>query len=72
MKALDQWMSHLLDRISDYIATHRGMPIFAAVALVVISFVLRLFSGVPLLFSDVFLYLGIIVGFVGILLSDAL
>ena len=36
MKALDQWMSHLLDRISDYIATHRGMPIFAAVALVVI------------------------------------
>jgi uncharacterized membrane protein YdjX (TVP38/TMEM64 family) len=72
MKELDRWMSQLLDRVSDYIAARRGMPVFVAVALLVISFVLRLFPGIPLIFSDIFLYLGIIVGFIGLLLGEAL
>jgi low affinity Fe/Cu permease len=75
MKSLDQWISRLLDRISDYVAAHRGMPVFIAVVLVVINFILRLIPGVQLGFvetSDVFLHLGIIVGFLGLLLSDAL
>jgi hypothetical protein len=75
MNKLDHWLSHLLDRTSDYIATHRGMPIFVAIGLVALNFVFRLIPGVQLGFiesSDVFLHLGIIVGLVGILLGDAL
>ncbi len=72
MKTLDHWLSHLLDRISDYVASHRGMPILAAIGLVVLSLILRLIPGVSAGFAEVFLYLGVIVGFVGLLLSDAL
>ncbi len=75
MNALDRWTSHQLDRISDYLAAHRGMPIFVAIGLVAINFVFRLIPGVQLGFiesSDVFLHLGIIVGLVGILLGEAL
>ncbi len=75
MNSLDRWMSHLLDRISDYVAAHRGAPIFLAVAFVVINFVLRLIPGTQLGFiesSDVFLHLGIIIGLLGLLFSEAL
>ena len=75
MNSLDRWMSHLLDRVSDYVANHRGAPIFWAVGFVVINFVLRLIPGTQLGFiesSDVFLHVGIIIGLLGLLLSEAL
>ena len=72
MKKLDQWVSHLLDRISDYIAKRRGILLFFAIGLVVLSLILRLIPVVSPGFAEVFLYLGVIVGFAGVLLGDAL
>ena len=74
-KKLDAWASKLIDRISDYVADHRGVPIIVGVALVVLSLLLRLIPWEPgwlLAASDLLLYLGVIVGFVGVLLGDAL
>jgi hypothetical protein len=74
-KKLDAWASKVLDRVSDYVAEHRGVPIMAGVALVIVSLLLRLIPNEPgwlLAISDLLLYLGIIVGFVGVLLGDAL
>lgn len=75
MKKLDAFFSRLLDRISDYIATHRGMPILLAVLLVVLNYVLRVIPDTQLGFvesTDLLLHLGVIIGLLGVLLGDAL
>ncbi len=75
MKKLDAWFSRLLDRISDYVSTHRGVPVLIGVLLVVLNYVLVIIPGVQLGFvetTNLFLHLGVIVGLVGVLLGDAL
>jgi TRAP-type mannitol/chloroaromatic compound transport system permease small subunit len=75
MKKLDAFFSKLLDRISDYIAAHRGMPILLAVLLVVLNYVLRVIPDTQLGFvesTDLLLHLGVLIGLLGVLLGDAL
>jgi len=75
MKELDAFFSKLLDRISDYIAAHRGMPILLAVLLVVLNYVLRVIPDTQLGFvesTDLLLHLGVLIGLLGVLLGDAL
>ena len=75
MKKLDALFSKLLDRISDYIAAHRGMPILFAVLLVVLNYVLRVIPDTQLGFvesTDLLLHLGVLIGLLGVLLGDAL
>ena len=75
MKKLDTWLSRLLDRTSDYVSTHRGVPVLIGVLLVILNYVLVIIPGVQLGFvetTNLFLHLGIIVGLVGVLLGDAL
>jgi hypothetical protein len=75
MNKLDSSLSHLIDRISDYISGHRGVPILLGVALVVLNYVLLIIPGVQLGFvetTNLFLHVGVIVGLVGVLLGDAL
>ncbi len=75
MKKLDAWLSGLLDRISDYVSTHRGVPVLIGVLLVVLNYVLLIIPGVQLGFvetTNLLLHLGVIVGLVGVLLGDAL
>lgn len=62
----------LLDRISAFIARYRGLPAMVAVLLVLLNFVLGFFPGLGwLASSDLLLHLGIVVGFVGLLLAQA-
>ena len=62
-----------LSRMSSYIARYKGMPTMIAIVLVAINFVLGLFPGLGwIATSDIFLHLGIIVGFIGLLLAAAL
>ena len=75
MNKMDSWLSKILDRISDYVSTHRGAPVLLGVLLVVLNYVLQIIPGVQLGFvetTNLFLHLGIIVGLVGVLLGDAL
>jgi hypothetical protein len=75
MNKLDSFFSRLIDRMSDYISGHRGVPVLLGVALVVLNYVLLIIPGVQLGFveeTNLFLHVGVIVGLVGVLLGDAL
>jgi hypothetical protein len=75
MDKLDRAISKWLDRVSDYVAVHRGMPILLAVGLVVLNYVLRAIPGTQLGFvesTDLLLHLAVIVGLLGVLLGEAL
>lgn len=75
MNRLDAWLSRLLDRVSDYLSTHRGVPVLLGVLLVVLNYVLLIIPGVQLGFVEttyLLLHLGIIAGLLGVLLGDAL
>ena len=75
MDKLDAWLSRLLDGISDYVSTHRGVPVLMGVLLVVLNYLLVIIPGVQLGFvetTNLFLHLGVIVGLLGVLLGDAL
>ena len=65
----------LLDRLSQFLAQVRGLPILVAVGLVVLNFLLQ-FIKLPaiaaLADANVFLHLAVIVGLLGVLLADAL
>ena len=63
----------MLDRISGYIAEHKGVPVLAGVLLVILNFAVVLLSrGTWLADSNLLLHLGVVVGLIGILLGDAL
>ena len=71
---LDHFASKLLDRISDYVARHRGMPILFGILLVVLNYILRAIPDMQLGFvesTDLLLHLGIVIGLLGVLLGDA-
>ncbi len=66
----------MLDRISDWIAVHKGAPVLIGVGLVILNFILQPFGGIPILGlvvrSNLLLHLGVIVGLLGVLIGDAL
>jgi len=69
--------SELLKRVSDFLARVPGLPVIVAIGLVALNFVLQLLPGTwPvvgwLARTDLFLHVGVILGFLGILLGDAL
>lgn len=68
--------SKLLQKIGGFIARMPGLPILIAVVLVMINFALQLLPDWPvvgwLAHKNVFLHLAVILGFVGLLLGDAL
>jgi hypothetical protein len=66
----------LLKRISNFLARLPGLPILVAIALVVVNFVLQLLPEWPIVdwlaHTHFFLHVGLVVGFLGVLLGDAL
>lgn len=69
--------SDLFQRVGDFIARWSGIPILVAVALIVLNFVLQLLPDAwPVIgwlaHTNLFLHIALIVGFMGILLGDAL
>ena len=75
IETLDRSFSKWLDRVSDYIAGHRGLPILLAVGLVVLNYILRVIPETQLGFvesTDLLLHLAVVVGLIGVLLGEAL
>jgi hypothetical protein len=66
----------MINRISDYLARNKGLPVFLGVLLIILNYGMQFFAHVPILGfianTNLLLHLGIILGLVGILLGDAL
>jgi hypothetical protein len=70
----------LLDHVAAYIAHHKGMPVLIGVGLAIAGLVLNVIPGLGesigfwgwLVQHDLLLYVGVVVGLLGILLGDAL
>ena len=63
----------MLDRMSAYIAEHKGVPVLIGALLVIINFAVALLSPASwLATTNLLLHLGVVVGLFGILLGDAL
>ena len=65
-----------LKRFSEFLARMPGLPILVAIGLVALNFVLQLLPPWPLVgwlaHTHLFLHVGLILGFLGMLLGDAL
>jgi hypothetical protein len=61
-----------LDRLSAFIARYKGLPTMLAVVLVVVNFAIQFFDLGWLSSSNLLLHVGIVIGLIGLLLSDAL
>ncbi|NMC52020.1 MAG: hypothetical protein GYA48_00090 [Chloroflexi bacterium] len=64
--------SRLIDRLSNFFATRKGLLPILGMLLVAINFLLRLFAVGWLADSDFFLHLGILLALLGFLLAWAL
>lgn len=68
--------SEWLKRLSDFLARMSGLPLIVAIGLVVLNFVLQLLPAWPvvgwLARTNLFLHVGLFLGFLGVLLGDAL
>jgi len=66
----------MIDRLSEYLAHNKAMPVFLGVLLVILNYGVQFFVHLPVLdlvgSTNLLLHLGIIVGLLGILLGDAL
>ena len=66
----------MIDRMSNYLAQNKALPVFVGIALVILNYVFQFLAHVPVIgaivSTNLLLHLGIIVGLVGILLGDAL
>jgi hypothetical protein len=70
-------IAKIMKHVSEFVASLPGLPVIVAIGLAVIGLVLQLLPGDwPvvgwLARTDLFLYIGVIVGLLGILLGDAL
>ncbi len=66
----------MIDRISEYLAHNKAMPVFVGVLLVILNYGVQFLVRVPglgfIAGTNLLLHLGIILGLLGILLGDAL
>jgi len=70
---LDRVGGQILDRIGAFIVRYRGLPVLVGAGLVALNFIVQFFPFLGILARyHVFLHLGIIVGFLGLLLGEAL
>lgn len=75
MNKLDALLSKIIDRSSDYVSAHRGVPVLIGVLLVVLNYILLVIPGIQVGFvetTNLLLHVGVIVGLIGVLLGDAL
>ena len=69
-------MLRLLRRLSQFLARLPGLPIVVGIGLIVLNFAIQLLPNWPamewLSHTDLLLHAGLVLGFVGTLLGDAL
>ncbi len=67
------WISHLIDRLSEYFAARKGLLPILGILLILINAVFQFIPGMSFLArTNLFLHLGVIVAILGIMLAWAL
>lgn len=70
---MGQKLNRLLDFLSETLATRKGLLLIIAILLVVVNFILQLIPGAGWLAqSNLFLHLGVVMGFLGVMVAWAL
>lgn len=70
---MKQKISKILDALSEFLARRKGLLPVVGILLVILNAVLQFFPGLGwLVQSNLFLHLGVVVAFLGILLAWAL
>jgi hypothetical protein len=66
----------MIDKLSEYLAHNKAMPVFLGVLLVILNYGMQFLVHMPVIgfigSTNLLLHLGVIVGLLGILLGDAL
>jgi len=65
-------LSKILSKLSTFFSYRKGLLIFIAIILVILNFILSLVSNNWVTQSNLLLHLGIVIGFLGILIAWAL
>ncbi len=64
-----QWLNKMLDKISEYLATRKGLLPIIGMLLIVLNFVLQFFPLGFLTQSNLFLHIGLLVAIFGMLMA---
>jgi hypothetical protein len=73
LKKIENFLSDLLDNLSEYLASRKGMLPLIGVGLVILNLVFEfVFADSFLARTDLFLQLGVIIAIIGFLLARAL
>ena len=67
-----QWMNNMLDKISEYLASRKGLLPLIGIALIIINFILQFLPVGWLKDTNLFLHLGLVIAIFGLLLALAL
>jgi hypothetical protein len=65
-------LSKLLSRLSGFFSNRKGLLIFIGLGFVILNFVISLFFNTWMTQTNLLLHLGIVIGFLGILIAWAL
>ena len=65
-------LSKIFSKLSTFFSNRKGLLIFVAIFLVILNFILSLVSNNWVTQSNLFLHLGIVIGFLGLLVAWAL
>jgi type II secretory pathway component PulF len=65
-------LSKILSKLSTFFSNRKGLLIFIAIILVILNFILSLVSNNWVTQSNLLLHLGIVIGFLGLLIAWAL
>jgi hypothetical protein len=64
-----QWLNKLLDKISDYLATRKGLLPLIGTLLIVLNFILQFFPLGWLTQTNLFLHLGLLIAIFGLMIA---
>jgi hypothetical protein len=67
-----QWMNKMLDRVSEYLASRKGLLPLIGILLIIFNFVLQFFPAGWVKDSNLFLHLGTVIAIFGLMLAWAL
>lgn len=64
-----QWLNKLLDKISDALATRKGLLPLIGTSLIVVNFILQFFPLGWLTQTNLFLHLGLVIAIFGLMIA---